>query len=206
MLFADLHQFTAFSEALPAPDVADVLNAVFERLTEVVFRYEATLDKFTGDGLMAVFGAPLDDADHADRAVAAAVAMRAEVRALNEELDLDAPLLMRFGINSGTVVAGDIGAPSRRDYTVIGDTVNVASRLESMVAAPDQIVIGGRTHELLRSDIECDALGEITVKGRDEPIFPYIVAATDDGVRTADVELAADVESDVDAVEGGGSS
>jgi adenylate cyclase len=188
VLFADLHQFTSLSEDLPPAKVAGVLNAVFERLTDVVFRFEATLDKFMGDGLMAIFGAPLTQPDHADRAVAAALAMREEIRRLNDHLDLQQPLEMRFGINTGSVVAGDIGAPTRRDYTVIGDVVNVASRLESMVARPGQIVIGSRTRELLTGDVECSPMGAVTVKGRDEPIHPFLVVEAVEGVTTAETE------------------
>lgn len=192
VLFADLHRFTNLSEDLHPAKVAAVLNAVFERLTEVVFRFEATLDKFTGDGLMAIFGAPLSQPDHADRAVTAALAMRDEIRQLNDKLDLPQPLVMRFGINTGSVVAGDIGASSRRDYTVIGDPVNVASRLESMVARPGQIVIGSRTRELLTGDIECSPLGSVTVKGRDEPIHPYLVVEAAQNLTTAETEAISD--------------
>ena len=192
VLFCDLHRFTRISEEMSATAVAELLNQVFDRLAEIIFRFDGTLDKFTGDGLMALFGTVFDEQAHATRAVSAAVAMREAVteldEALRDELELPLPLVMRFGINTGTAVVGDIGSFNRRDFTAIGDAVNVASRLEELVANPGQIVIGERTHELIGSEFDSEALGEVTVEGRDEPVRPYILVETGDEVTTAEAD------------------
>ena len=100
-----------------------------------MFTHEGTLDKFMGDGMMAFFGAPFDQPDHAERAVAAAWEMSEALDAINSELPEDRRVSMRIGVNTGPAIVGDIGSQKRRDYTVVGDTVNVASRLESTIAS-----------------------------------------------------------------------
>lgn len=179
ILFADLGGFTSFSEQASPTDVIALLNDVFARLTDAVFAFDGTLDKFTGDGLMAVFGAPLADPDHARHAVEAAIQMMrtfAEFRAAST-LDGSA-LALRIGINSGSVVAGDVGSAIRKDYTVIGDAVNVASRLESQVASDGEIVIGPSTRAHLGAETPCEALEPRRLKGKAEPVTPYRVAWT----------------------------
>jgi len=144
-------------------------------LSEIVFSVDGTIDKFTGDGLMAVFGAPFDQDDHAVRSVRAALRMRAAIERIDAKSDLELPLVMRFGINTGTAVAGDIGAPHCREYTVVGDTVNVASRLESVVAAPGDIVIGAATQALVHKVFALEALEPIQVRGRVGEVVPFRV-------------------------------
>jgi adenylate cyclase len=175
VLFADLTGFTNMAERLPPGEVVMILNQVFERLTSAVFELEGTLDKFRGDGMMAFFGAPLPMADHAERAVEAALRMQDALDTLNEAREGVRPIRMRIGINSGTVVVGDIGSPQRKDYTVIGDVVNVASRLESEVAQPGQVVIGEATWELAKHAFHCDPLDEVRLKGKRITVRPYRV-------------------------------
>ncbi|MEZ6197513.1 MAG: adenylate/guanylate cyclase domain-containing protein [Planctomycetota bacterium] len=175
ILFADLSGFTAMSEFLGALEVAAILNEIFDRMTKCIFEAGGTLDKFMGDAVMAFFGAPLRQTDHAERAVRAGLAMQ---KAL-QELNADRPegqneIRMRIGINSGTVVAGDIGSPDRKDYTVIGDTVNVASRLESTVAKPGQVVIGPMTYEQVQGKFTCTPLEPIPLKGKTQTVQPYL--------------------------------
>jgi adenylate cyclase len=181
VLFADLTEFTAMAESMKPAQVVQMLNSVFERLTEVIFEFEGTLDKFRGDGLMAFFGAPLPMPDHARRAVGAALRMQELLSDVNEYSSPGRRLAMRIGINSGPVVVGDIGSPQRKDYTVIGDTVNTASRLESSVARPGDVVIGPTTREQLGDDFRCQPLEETALKGKRERILPYLVLGVGDG-------------------------
>ncbi|MEO5822010.1 MAG: adenylate/guanylate cyclase domain-containing protein, partial [Vicinamibacteraceae bacterium] len=174
VLFADLVGFTGIAEGLAPATVAALLNGFFEAMTEVVFALDGTLDKFIGDALLVVFGAPLVQADHAVRSVRAALAMREALARLNH--GRGGPVLrMRIGINSGSALVGDIGAARRREFTVLGDVVNTASRLESDIARPDQIVIGGETQRLLRGAFPATPLGAFTLRGRTEPIDAYLV-------------------------------
>jgi adenylate cyclase len=152
-----------------------MLNAYFSRMTDVIFRYEGTLDKYMGDAIMAIFGAPLPYDDHARRAVRCALEMRRELDRFNEE-HADAPKLnFRIGVNSGPVVAGDIGSLRRMEYSVLGTTVNVASRLQSEVAEPGQIVVGEATYKKLGGGFEFEPLGKVKVKGLTKPILAFTV-------------------------------
>lgn len=175
VLFADLEGFTAMAESLPSTNVIQMLNRVFERLTEVVFSLEGTLDKFRGDGMMAFFGAPLAMEDHAERAVEAALRMQAEVHQLSLRNEFTPELRMRVGINSGSVVVGDIGSPQRKDYTAVGDVVNTASRLESEVARAGQVVIGESTWERVNQSFDCQSLGQLRLRGKRKTVRPYRV-------------------------------
>jgi len=175
VLFADLKGFTRMAETMPSSDVIRMLNRVFERLTEAVFALDGTLDKFRGDGMMVFFGAPLPMPDHAERAVEAALRMQESLSDLNAHTQSLRDLRVRIGINSGAVVVGDIGSPQRKDYTVIGDVVNTASRIETYVAEPGQVVIGHSTWELVHGKFQCQELDEVLVKGKQVAIQPYLV-------------------------------
>lgn len=175
ILFADLSGFTSMSETMTPTEVASFLNEVFERLTLAIFEEDGTVDKFIGDAIMAIFGAPVSQEDHALRAVRAATRMQQELDRYNLEVFGDHKIRMRIGVNSGPAVAGEIGSSKRRDYTVIGDTVNVASRLESSVAKPHQVVIGERTYESVKDVITCEPLEPCSVKGKARPIQSYLV-------------------------------
>lgn len=175
VLFADLCGFTSMSESMAPAEVATLLNEVFSTLTQVIFRYGGTIDKFNGDAVMAFFGAPLPQDDHAERAVRAAVEMHEVLQTCSQRLSDGPPLRMRIGVNSGKAVVGDIGSIDRMDYTVIGDVVNVAQRLESFVAEPGQVVIGARTRAKLPEQFDCHPLAERYLKGKEKSSRPFLV-------------------------------
>ncbi len=176
VLFGDLCGFTPLAATMRPAEVAEVLNGVFEQLTHAVFLYGGTLDKYMGDAVMAIFGAPLVQPNHAERAIRAGLRMVQLLEQFNRSRPHAEPLRLRVGINSGTAVCGDIGSMVQKGYTVIGDVVNVASRLESSVAKPGQVVIGPATYELVKEAFDCRALDEVRLRGKDEPIRPYLVA------------------------------
>ena len=174
VLFADIVGFTPMSESMSAPAVALILNDYLSRMTDVIFKYEGTLDKYIGDAIMAVFGAPLDMPDHAIRAIKTALEMRERLEEFNAERK-EPHLKIRIGINSGKVVAGEIGSINKKEYTVLGDTVNIASRLESSVASPMTVVIGENTHALVKNEFECRPLGAKELKGKQKVVAAYEV-------------------------------
>ncbi len=175
VLFADLKGFTAMAEDMRSAEVIRILNRVFERLTEIVFDLNGTLDKFRGDGMMAFFGAPLSMSDHASRAVEAALRMQEGLSDLNKRHKSLRDLRMRIGINSGPVVVGDIGSPDRKDYTVIGDVVNIASRLETSVAESEQVVVGHETWTRVQDRFVAQALTPVRLKGKQKSEEPYLI-------------------------------
>ena len=174
VMFCDIAGFTGLTQHMSPAAVGELLNEFFERMTDVIFDHDGTLDKFIGDAILAVFGAPLEQTDHATRAVAAALAMQRELEQLNAEHP-GRPIRMRIAINSGEALTGDIGSPRRREFTVLGDVVNTASRMESSVAKPGQIVISQFTKERLGEGFNLRQLGGIKLRGRDNPIEVFEV-------------------------------
>ena len=165
VMFVDLVGFTPRAERLTPLETSRLLNQFFTRMADHVFALEGTLDKFVGDGLLAVWGAPLPQADHAERAVQAARAMRPSLAEMNREWPAE-PLQMRIALNSGVALTGDIGSPRRREFTVLGDVVNVCSRMESMVCKPDQIVASRATVERAATAAAATSLGRFALRGR----------------------------------------
>jgi len=166
MLFTDIVGFTRLAEQITPRETNIILNRYFSVMTDVVFSYDGTLDKYIGDGMMAVFGAPLEKDDDAERAILAAKEMRVKLKAMMTEKG--SPLRtfdIRIGINTGRVVAGNIGSPRRMDYTVIGDPVNIAARLES-IAQPNQILIGEETYRNVKGKFDIKEIGRKKVKGK----------------------------------------
>lgn len=174
ILFTDIVGFTHFSEQMPPREINMILNQHFHRMADIVFRYDGTLDKYLGDGLMAVFGAPMEKEDDAERAIRAAKEMREGLREKLGETGAGSQFDIRIGINTGRVVAGNIGSPNRVDYTVIGDPVNVASRLES-IAEPNQILIGEETYRHVKEKFRIKKVGSKKVKGKGAEIMVYEV-------------------------------
>jgi adenylate cyclase len=173
VLFSDIRGFTTFTERGRAEDVVAQLNEYFSAMVPAVFAHRGTVDKFVGDMIMALFGAPLDDPDHPDHALQAALAMLATLDTLNAKwATAGMPQLgIGVGINSGDMIAGNIGAESIMSYTAIGDAVNLGSRLESQTKEfGARIIISEATRARLKGRYDMKPLGTVTVKGRSEPV------------------------------------
>jgi adenylate cyclase len=175
ILFADIVGFTKMSESMAPSSVALLLNDYLSRMTDVIFRFEGTLDKYIGDGIMAVYGAPLDMPDHAASAIRSALEMQKQLTEWNAERKEGPQLQIRIGINSGKAVAGEIGSVNKKEYTVLGDTVNTASRLESSVAKPGMVVIGENTYEVVKDQFECRPMGKTALKGKAKEVTVFEV-------------------------------
>ncbi|MEM7048045.1 MAG: adenylate/guanylate cyclase domain-containing protein [Acidobacteriota bacterium] len=177
VLFADLVGFTPVAENAGPKAVADFLGQYFDRAVEAIFEFGGTLDKFIGDSVMAFFGAPVAQPDHAARGVRAALAIQRAVAewSVERESKGEQPIYVRVALNSGPVVVGEIGSEKRVEYTVLGNTVNVAARLEDAVAGPGEIVIGPHTKAQLPGAFLCEGLGETQLKGLSRPVRAYRV-------------------------------
>ncbi len=175
VLFADIVGFTSMSETMSPSAVSLLLNDYLSRMTEVIFRHEGTLDKYIGDAIMAVFGAPIDMPDHAQRAIRTALEMQERLAEWNAERREGPELRIRIGINSGKAVAGEIGSVNKKEYTVLGDTVNIASRLESSVAKPGTVVIGEHTRSIVGPRFDCKELGSFSLKGKTREVQVFEV-------------------------------
>lgn len=167
VLFADLRGFTTLSEANTPETVVDLLNRFFTLMSEVIFRHGGTLDKYIGDGVLALFGAPYPTERDAVKAVRAAIDMQRAVQTFNKELVAagQPPIGVGIGINTGAAIVGFIGSESRLDYTAIGDTVNTAARLEHLAKA-GQIIISEHTMQALDASVSYTLLEAVQVKGR----------------------------------------
>jgi adenylate cyclase len=173
VLFVDIVGFTTMSESMEPNEVAQVLNRFFTKMADVVFEAEGTLDKFLGDAILAVFSAPLDQPDHAQRAVRVARGMRSALEQLNQHSDR--PLEVRIAINTGLATAGDIGSPKRRDYTVLGDVVNTCARMQANVCLPGQIVVSRATVDELGGAVDARLIGSFQLRGRQTSVDVYEV-------------------------------
>ena len=154
--------FTPLAEQLDPQDAVDILNVYLTLVIDTVFEFRGTLDKFRGDGFMAFFGAPIGHEDDPSSAVRCALAMQERLKGVSFTKFPDLRLHMGIGINTGTVIAGNIGSERRTDYTVIGNEVNVAQRFESN-AGPGQILITGSTYERVKEAVEVRELGLLRV-------------------------------------------
>jgi adenylate cyclase len=179
VLFSDVRGFTTLSERGDPEALVLQLNEYFSRMVEIVFEHRGTLDKFVGDMVMALFGAPLDDEDHADHAVATAIAMTRGLDELNARWTAEGrPTLgIGIGVNTGEMIAGTIGAETVRSYTVIGDAVNLGARLESLNKDyKTQIIISEFTARALKGRYNLRPLGAVVVKGKTVPVEIFEVA------------------------------
>lgn len=171
VLFSDIRGFTTLSEKHTPQEIVALLNRYFTLQVEVVFRHGGSLDKFIGDCIMAFWGAPLDDPQHAQHAVAAALEMAEVLQRFKQELgEQDAGFDVGIGIHSGPAVVGLIGSEQRREYTAIGDTVNLASRIEGLTKGVSRILVSRETMELCGDAFDFEPFGSYKVKGREQEV------------------------------------
>lgn len=163
VLFADIRGFTSFSEKMPPDQVVAELNSLLKVMVDCTFEYQGTLDKFIGDAILVLFNAPLNQEDHVQRAVKMALEMQSRIAEHSTQLSIG------IGIHMGEAVVGNIGTPQRMEYTAIGSTVNIASRLCDQAQA-GQVVVSQQVYELVGSDFQSESLGGVKVKGITEPI------------------------------------
>jgi adenylate cyclase len=171
VLFSDIRGFTALSEVSTPEAVVGLLNGYFSRQVGVIFEHGGTLDKFIGDAIMAFWGAPVAQADHARKAVDAALDMSAALDEMRGQLgEIGSELEIGIGIHSGSAVVGFIGSSDRLDYTVIGDTVNLASRVEGLTKGLARVLVTEATRDAALDAFEWRDCGSHQVKGRSEPV------------------------------------
>jgi adenylate cyclase len=180
VLFVDLRNFSTLSESLPPRDVLVLLNRYFDRMSGIVEIYHGIVDKYMGDEIMALFGAPVPLANHANNAILAALEMKSALARLNAELATEdlAKLKFGIGINTAKVIAGNMGSSRRLNYSVIGDGVNVASRLQGLTRMSQyraDILVSASTLAASKGKFRTRALGAVPVRGRDEPVEIFAV-------------------------------
>ena len=177
VLFADVAGFISMSEKLDPEEVHQIIDGCFKILMDEIHTHQGTINQFTGDGVMALFGAPLAIENHTQNACQAALAIQAAMKKYSKELATKFGLdfKMRIGLNTGPVIVGSIGDDLRMDYTAIGDTVNLASRMESM-AEPGTILVSDITYKRVSQFFKFEPLGKVTVKGKEDPLDAYKLA------------------------------
>ncbi len=188
VLFADVANYTSISEKLDPEDVHKLMDGCFQILMNEVHKVEGTINQFTGDGIMALFGAPVAHENHAQRACYAALSIQKAMGEYGEKVktEFGRDFTIRIGLNSGPVIVGSIGDDLRMDYTAVGDTTNLASRLQSM-AKPGSALVSEHTHRSAKDFFVFESLGKVEVKGREEPVDIF------------DLIKAGDVETRIDA-------
>ena len=200
VLFADIRSFTTISESLSPTELKDMLNRFFTPMTEIIFNKQGTIDKYVGDMIMAFWGAPLKDPDHAKHAIDGALTMLAKVDAMKEEMDALGypPINLGIGLNTGMMNVGNMGSEFRRAYTVLGDAVNLSSRLESLTKQYGLKLIVGENTRKGQDDYIFRRLDKVQVKGKTEPVVIFEPICL---VEDATDSLLADLETHEQALE-----
>jgi adenylate cyclase len=178
VLFSDIRSFTTISESLDSEQLIALLNEYLTTMVEVVFKFEGTLDKFIGDAVMAFWGAPMPQEDHASRAVLCAIEMHEELEKLKAKWRAEGKRVFNIGIgvNTGEMTVGNMGSKQKMEYTVIGDSVNLGSRLESLNKEyKTRMIISESTYEVVKDIVEAEPLGTVKVKGKHKAVNIYAV-------------------------------
>lgn len=170
VMFLDIVGFTPKAENMKPVETGIFLNNFFTEMTEIIFKYRGTLDKYLGDGIMAVFGVPFPIENHSELSILTALDMQKKLKEINESSKDHQKISVRIGINSGKLIAGDFGSPKRFDYTVLGNTVNIASRLESSVAGPDEIVVTEAVYQKTKNIFDFENIGDRKLYGIKKPV------------------------------------
>ena len=176
ILFSDIRSFTTIAEGLAPEDLVHLLNEYLTIMTDIVFKYDGTLDKYMGDSIMAIYGAPLDLPDHPIKACRSALEMIKELKALNQKWISEGkqPMDIGIGINTGPMMVGNMGSEQRFDFTVIGDSVNLGSRLEGANKSyKTNIIISEFTFERVKNEFTCMELDSVRVRGKEQPVKIY---------------------------------
>ncbi len=182
VLFADIRGFTQMSERMLPEEVVSFLNTYLSRMVDAIFAHGGTLDKYMGDGIMAFFGAPVEQPDHAERAVKAALAMRQALAAFNDEriARAEAPITIGIGLHTGECVVGNIGTSVRLDYTAVGDVVNTASRLEGLTKEYEvDVLMSQETYREVSGWVDTRAIECVGLRGKNSKLDVYVL----EGVR-----------------------
>lgn len=176
VMFADIRGFTSIARGLPPEETVELLNRYFTVITEVIFRFEGTVDKFMGDCVMSVFGAPIRIEAHLEQGLKAAMAVKKAVEELNRVRSSEGAVAFEMGIGlaSGEVIAGNMGSMARMEYTAVGDTVNLASRLTDLSSGGD-ILVSEAVYEAVRGKVEAEEIRGVVIKGFDHPVTLYNV-------------------------------
>lgn len=176
VLFADIRNFTGMASGMGPEEVVSILNEFFTMITEIIFRYNGTLDKYMGDAVMAIYGAPVEEKNHAEKALETALEMQEGTGLLGKrflERGIE-PIKIGIGITTGDAIIGNIGSLRRMEYTAIGDSVNLAARLEEL-AKPDQILISEKTYQMVKDIVNTRVLEPMTIRGKAELVQVYEV-------------------------------
>ncbi|MBI5117205.1 adenylate/guanylate cyclase domain-containing protein [Candidatus Poribacteria bacterium] len=176
ILLSDIRGFTTLSEQMEPEDLVQFLNSYFSAMIDIIFEHEGTLDKFMGDAVLALFGAPVSHEDDPLRSVKAAMAMQAKLRDLNDIWRTNGKPSIRIGIgiSTGEVVVGNIGSERRMEYTVIGQDVNYAQRIEALTKdLPANVLISESTYERIKEHVVVEKFGPLAIKGKKDPITVY---------------------------------
>lgn len=180
VLFSDIRGFTTISETTPPDKIVEMLNIHFSRMADIILKHNGTIDKYIGDAIMAFWGAPLKDEQHAENAVQAGIEMIKALDDVNRELKekgLEMEIKIGVGINTGGATIGEIGSEKKKNYTIVGDTVNLASRLESITKEyRSPLVFSEYTYDRIKDRIPGKLLGNVKVKGREQPVNIYAPA------------------------------